>query len=155
MSYVIYEDQKKTNTTVLIIWLLVILRLMLSNRLPSYILADMPHDDSWVVSHAVNILKKDWFGPYDQFTLIKGPFSPLLLAFSTFIGTTFVQLNAALYCLGCFVFVVSVRPIIKNHWLQVLCFAVLLFNPISYALETGQRIYRNGIGQWQILLIFG
>jgi hypothetical protein len=30
----------------------------------------------------------------------------------------------------------------------------MLFNPISYALETGQRAYRCGIGQWEIIIIF-
>ena len=141
--------------TIFIFGILLLIRLVLSSRLPSLILSDTPHDDAWVVTHALNILKGDWLGPYDQYTLIKGPFSSLLMAFSALIGVSFGGLNTVLYCLACAVFIESVRPIIKNQWLQVLCFAVLLFNPISYALETGQRIYRNGIGQWEILLIFG
>ena len=153
-----YENDDRRNwqtTTLLVFGILILIRLALSSRLPSYFLPDMPHDDGWILNRAVYILKGEWFGPYDQFTLIKGVFSPLLLAFSAYIGVTFNGLNTALYCFACVIFVAAVRPIIKNRWLQVLCFAVLLFNPISYALETGQRIYRVGIGQWQILLIFG
>ena len=149
------EHRNQQATAILIFGILILLRLLLSSRLPSYIMSNMPHDDGWVVTHALFIMKGEWLGPYDQFTLIKGPFSPLLLAFSAFIGVTFGGMNTALYCLSCVVFVASIRPIIKNNWMQILCFAVLLFNPISYALETGQRIYRNGIGQWEILLIFG
>jgi len=144
-----------SSAAVFLFGLLILLRFLLSGRLPSYILADMPHDDGWVVTRTQNILSGDWLGSYDQFTLIKGVFSPLFLALSANIGATFSGLNTVLYCLACIVFVVSVRPLVKNQWLQLLLFAVLLFNPIPYALETGQRVYRNGIGQWQILLIYG
>lgn len=135
--------------------ILILFRFLLSNRLPSYILSGMPHDDGWVVSRAQNILSGKWLGEYDQFTLIKGVFSPLLLALSSRIGATFSGLNTTMYCVACIIFVVSLRPVIKSQWLRLLLFAVLLFNPITYALDTGQRVYRNGIGQWQILLIFG
>lgn len=141
--------------TICIFVILILLRIALSSRLPSFILSGTPHDDGWLVTHAQYILNGEWLGPYDQYTLIKGPFSPLLMAFSAYIGVTFSGLNTALYCFACLIFVAAIRPIIKNQWLQILCFAVLLFNPISYAIETSQRIYRNGIGQWEILLIFG
>ncbi len=135
--------------------LLIVLRLALSNRLPSYLLPGMPHDDGWVLSRTLFMLKGDWLGAYDQLTLIKGVFPPLLLAFSAYSGIGFGMLNTVLYCFACLIFVASIRPIIKNQMLQVLCFAILLFNPISYALHTGQRIYRIGMGQWEILLILG
>jgi hypothetical protein len=141
--------------TIFIFGILILLRFALSSRLPSYIIADSPHDDGWVVNHAMNILRGEWLGPYDEYTLIKGSFSPLLLAFSSGIGFSFSGLNTFLYSFACIVFIASIRPIIKNHWIQIFFFAVLLFNPITYALETGQRIYRNSIGQWEILLIFG
>ena len=152
------RDRKQYNwwvSSICIFGALLIFRIILSSRLPSYILSDMPHDDGWVVSRALYILRGEWLGPYDQFTLIKGTFSPLLMAFSTYIGVTFRGLNTALYCLACVIFIIALNSIIKNRWLQVFCFVVLLFNPITYALETGQRIYRNSIGQWEILLIFG
>jgi hypothetical protein len=141
--------------TICIFVILILLRVALSSRLPSFILSGTPHDDGWLVTHAQYILSGEWLGPYDQYTLIKGPFSPLLMTFSAYIGVTFSGLNTALYCFACLIFVAAIRPIIEKQWLQILCFAVLLFNPISYAIETGQRIYRNGIGQWEILLIFG
>lgn len=149
------EQRVRWMTTALVVGLLIILRFMLSNRLPIYIIANSPHDDGWVVSRATYLLQGQWMGPYDQYTLIKGVFSPLLLAFSTGIGMTFQGLNTALYCFACLVFVTAIRPMIKRRWLLLVCFALLLFNPISYALETGQRVYRNGMSQWQLLLIFG
>ena len=141
-------------TMLLIFGFLILLRMALSSRLPSYILSNMPHDDGWLVSRAQSVLRGEWLGSYDQFALIKGPFSPLLLAFSNYAGVTFSGMNSALYCFACVVFILSVRPIIKNYWMQLMLFCILLFNPITYALQTGQRIYRNGIGQWEIMLIF-
>lgn len=138
-----------------IVGLLIFLRFSLSNRLPAYIIADSPHDDGWMVQRAAYLLQGAWMGPYDQYTLIKGVFSPLLMAFSVAIGVTFRGLNTALYCFSCLIFVIAVRPILKRRWTQLACFVMLLFNPITYALQTGQRIYRNGMSQWQLLLIFG
>ena len=142
------------NITVYIFTILVILRLALSNSLPAYLLPGMPHDDGWMFDKAQHILKGEWLGPYDCLTLIKGVFSPLLLAICASIGVGFNFFNSAMYCLACIIFVLAVRPIIKSSFLQVTCLAFLLFNPISFAFETGQRVYRCGIGQWQIILIF-
>ena len=143
----------KINTSIYVF--LVLVRITISNKLPCFLLPETPHDDGWVLDKAKHILRGQWLGPYDHFTLIKGVFSPLLLAFSGCIGVSFSFLNTAIYCLACFVFVMAVRPFIKNNWLHILCFVILLFNPISLALHTGQRVYRCGIGQWEIVIIFG
>ena len=135
--------------------LFVFLRFTLSNNLPAYVLTGMPHDDGWLVSGAANLLKFRWLGHYDQFTLIKGPFSPIFMASANIFGFSFIGLNTFMYCLACVIFIISINPILKNKFLQTSFFIFLLFNPIMYALETGQRIYRNGMGQWEILLLFG
>ena len=135
--------------------ILIILRIILSNRLPSLLFPEMPHDDGWMLDKAQHFLRGEWLGPYDHITLIKGVFSPILLAICAGFGIGFNFLNTAIYCLACVIFVKGVQPVIKNKWLQILCLAVLLFNPISFALHTGQRAYRCGIGQWQIMIIFG
>ena len=149
------EKSSWESQTIVCILILILLRIILSNRLPSYIMSDMPHDDGWLVKHAMLILNGEWLGQYDQYTLIKGVFSPILLAFSSYIGITFRGINTALYCFSCVVFLIAIRPLIKRQLIQVICFTALLFNPITFALETGQRIYRNAIGQWEILLVFG
>lgn len=146
------DDRKKI--TIYLFAVLITFRIILSNRLPCYLLPDLPHDDGWMLARAQSILQGEWLGSYDHFTLIKGVFSPILLALSSSIGVTFNGLNTAIYCLACIVFVKAIRPIIKNNSLQILCLGIMLFNPISYALETGQRAYRCGIGQWEIIIIF-
>lgn len=140
---------------VIIISLLVFIRLALSSRLPPYIISSGVHDDAWCTTRAMYLLEGQWMGPYDQYTLIKGVFAPLLMACSKLIGFSYMDICTYLYCFSCCIFIVALSPVIKSWFLRILIFTVLLFNPITYAMETFQRVYRNGLSQWQILLIFG
>ena len=133
----------------------ILLRVCIVDRLPVYIMGSSPHDDGWIVSRANSLLSGHWLGPYDQYTLIKGAFSPVLLAVSKILGITFMHLNTILYCAACLFFLTAIAPIVQNRFSKLACFLVLLFNPISFALETWQRVYRNGFSQWQLLFIFG
>ncbi len=133
----------------------ILLRMALSARIPVWIRQSNIHDDQWVVSRAVSILKGEWLGAYDQYTLIKGCFAPLLLAFSYAIGLPYLQLNTILYCIACLFFVYSLQPVIKGRLARFLIFVILLFNPVSYGYSTWQRIYRNGLSQWQVLFVIG
>lgn len=133
--------------------LTVSLRYALSSRLPAMLYPDMPHDDGWVFTKAMSIMNGHWLGSYDHFTLIKGPFSPFFMAISSYLGIAFTDANTILYICACLFFINAIRPIIKNRLSLFLMLLVLLFNPITFGFDTGQRIYRNGMGQWQILFI--
>lgn len=160
MNFEIQKAQNRQKTKEIIcvffvVLFLILLRCALSWRLPPNISSNSPHDDGWVVSRAEYLLNGQWMGPYDQYTLIKGVFSPMLMAFSYVIGIPYLQFNTLLYCISCVLFLWAISPVLRNRWIQLASLVVLLFNPITYAVQTGQRIYRNGISQWQILLIFG
>lgn len=51
-------------------------------------------------------------------------------------------------------FIYAIKDDVKNNILRILIFILMLFNPISYAEMTFQRIYRNGIGIFQTIFIF-
>jgi hypothetical protein len=138
----------------LIIASIILLRLVLSNRLPAYLFPEMPHDDGWMFNKAQSIGSGVWLGSYNQYTLIKGVFSPIFLAICSKLGISFISLNTLIYCIGCLLFILAVRPIIKSKEVQIIGFVFLIFNPLLFALDSGQRIYRCGMGQWQILIIF-
>ncbi len=135
--------------------ILIVIKFLLATRLPAYILSDNAHDDLWTVKAAESILAGNWLGNYDQYTLIKGCFAPLLMAFTNRIGATYLSMYTFLYCTSCVVFVKAVQPILKSVVHECLLFTFLLFNPVTMAAETFQRIYRNGHSQWQLLLVFG
>lgn len=135
--------------------ILILVRFCISDRLSVYIIGNSPHDDLWVVRAANSILEGEWFGEYNQYTLIKGAFCPLLMAFSQKIGLTYLNMYTILYIVSCLIFSAALSPLLKNNISKIVVFAAVLFNPISFATETFQRVYRNGHSQWQLLLIFG
>lgn len=93
---------------------LLVLRLALVERLPAYIVGNAPHDDLWMVQKASYILAGQWMGPYDQYTLIKGAFSPLFLAACRGLGLSFMETNTVLYCAASLIFVVALQPVLKK-----------------------------------------
>lgn len=139
----------------ILIFLLISARIALSSRLPAYIISSGIHDDAWCTARAMYLLDGQWMGPYDQYTLIKGVFAPLLMACAKLIGFTYMDICTYLYCLACCIFIVALSPVLKSWSLRILVFVILLFNPITYAASTFQRVYRNGLSQWQLLLVFG
>ena len=149
------KDIKRTCPYSILLLLVILIRISLSFRLPPVINGNLIHDDLWMVDKAWNILNTGWLGAYNQYTLIKGCFSPLLLAFSYKIGLPFLCFNTVLYVLSCCLFVYSLRPVLKTSLSRLLTITILLFNPISMASETYQRIYRNGILLWLIPMLFG
>lgn len=148
---------KKKWTTALF-WTLVVIavcsRFLLSHKLLPYIFADNVHDDKWMINSAYNLLHGNWLGDYNQYTLIKGVFSPFFVVGCYLIGIDYMSGYTIIYIISCVVFIIACRPLIKNRWVKLLCLIVLLFNPLSFAAQTFQRIYRNGFSQWQILLLF-
>ena len=149
------SDDRKKQLFWCLILIAVLIRIGFTSRIPAWVRQNYVHDDQWVVSRAVSILNGDWLGAYDQYTLIKGCFAPLLLVFSYLSGFSYLELNTVLYCCACLFFIYSLQPVIKSRLARFLILLVLLFNPVSYGYSTWQRIYRNGLSQWQVLFIFG
>lgn len=152
------NDLKKTILFLLTFFLLVLVKQFLVCNIPIYAISTGTYDDMMMVSLAERILDFKWLGHYTQFTLVKGPFFPFLLALSNFVGIPYISFQTLLYSLSCAFFVFCIKDLFKskyrNIWLLVI-FTILLFNPVSFAFETLQRVYRNGITLSQVLVIFG
>lgn len=82
------KQRKKSSELLsgIVIVTLICFRLLLTNRIPLSIGANFSHDDGWVISAAINILEGSWLGEYNQFTLIKGAFSPIFIAAANYMG---------------------------------------------------------------------
>lgn len=140
----------------IILGIAIFLRIAMTSRLTPSIFADMQHDDLWLVERANSILNGHWLGEYNQYTLLKGVFSPLFLAFSYIVGMDYMEMCTYVYVISCIIFLIAVSKLIskERYCVKIALFIILLYNPISYAQQTFQRIYRNGMSQWQVLLIF-
>lgn len=139
---------------VTLVLLIVGARFALSARLPPcFFLTSW--DDIWFLNAADSLLKGEWMGAYDNHTLIKGCFGPMVLAASSFLGVPFLVAETFLYVLSCLFFVGVCSRFSRNRLFLAAAFALLVFNPLSMAAGTFQRIYRNGMPLWQVPILFG
>lgn len=112
-----------------------------------------PHDDHHFVNLASYILNGDWLGRYDQYnqyTLMKGVFYPIWIAFSNVLGIPLLTSQQLLYSFACIVFIVAISPDVKHKGWLFLIFLFLLFNPFTMVVP---RVFRLGIYPALVILV--
>ena len=141
-----------------IILVLSIIKQIMVSCLPLLAISNGTHDDMMMVNMAENLLNGHWLGIYSQYTLVKGIFFPAFLALSNFIGISYINAANLLYTVACIFFIYAIKDFFKEKnqkKFMLIIFIILLFNPVSYASWTLQRVYRNGVTLAQVLFIFG
>ena len=133
---------------------LVLLRLVLSEHLPP-VFGHSDSDEFWFVNAADFLRQGKWLGDYDQYTLIKGCFGPMVLALSQRVGMSFLHALTLLHIAACVFFTFVASRFSRNRLFLLAAFAFLLFQPLSFACDTFQRVYRNGMSVWQVPLVLG
>ena len=133
---------------------LVAARFALVARIPAFF-GPSPWDDGWFVNAAAALLRGEWLGRYDMYTLCKGCMGPMVMAFSTLLGVPFLVAETGLYVFGCVFFVCILANLVRNRLFLIAVFAFLLFNPASFSFMAWQRVYRNGMPLWQVPVVFG
>lgn len=154
----IKEFLNKNKDIIFIVIMIIILAII-----KQWIIQDFPiigfvsagEDDVLMINLAKNILSGNWLGEYKYNTLMKGPVFPMLLAMLYKFKIPFIASMTALYTFSCVVFMIAIRKMIKNKYVFVGIFAILLFNPIMYCFEIIQRVYRNALIPSFALLITG
>jgi hypothetical protein len=102
-------------------------------------------DDRLFVNLARYLLAGEWLGPYDQFTLIKGPFYSMWIAATYLAGVPLLLAQQLLYIAACALLAVALRPLVPSPGLRAVLFAVLLWNPMTYTSVQAMRVVREGI----------
>ncbi|MBQ6436770.1 hypothetical protein IJJ27_04440 [bacterium] len=97
----------------------------------------------------------EYFGPYNNLTLIKGPFFPLLLYLINLCHLSYSCAFSCLYILASLFLTLSLSNVIKNKKYLVCIYFLLLFNPAAYSQDLFQRLYRNSISMTEFLFFFG
>lgn len=104
------------------------------------------HDDGLFMGLAQHIASGEWFGPYNNVTLLKEPFYSFWIAAMFWLGIPLGSSHALLYVFSCLIFIIAVRPLLRNSpFLCAMAYMTLLFHPISYPVIEMQRAYRDGI----------
>lgn len=110
-------------------------------------------DDLLLVRITDLLIKLMW--PNDLFAVSKGIGFSLFLIVGLVTGLGYATLNSLCYVSSCLFAVFALKPVCDKKWFMLLAFALLLFMPVSFAGETFQRLYRNSITAWQVILIIG
>lgn len=107
------------------------LKLWLTAGQTLYALGWWLYDDLHFLTQASYLLRGEWLGPYDQLTLIKGPFFPAWIALAHLAGVPLLLSAQILYVAACWLLSLAVRPLLKRNLYTPIFYAFLLFNPES------------------------
>ena len=115
---------------------------------------NLPHDDTWMVERAENILSGEWLGPYSHRTLIKGCVFPVFLAISSFLQIPYLTAVAIFYAISVITFIYVIKDFIKNKWMLYFLYVGILFSTAMFEMNYIQRVYRTSIISAEVLMIF-
>lgn len=145
----------KKHGFIIAIIIFAILKQILITSIPITPYPNQGYDDDMMVEMAKNIRAGNWLGDYTSNILVKGPVFPIILAVINYFGLSYIGTMNIIYTIACIFFVYVIKDIFKSKKSLFAIYLVLLFNPVSYAFWTLQRVYRNGITLAQVLFIIG
>ena len=144
---------RRATAVVLLIVLPSLFRLVWQVNTPLNIWSGAVHDDGLFLRLAANISSGRWLGPYNQFTLMKGPGYPLFLALSGASGLPVTAMHAFLAIAAILAAAWAVGRVTGSRSCAIAAFLLLIFLPVSF--DPGlQRILRDQIYWGQTLLFF-
>jgi hypothetical protein len=121
---------------------------------PLSLLSAARHDDGLFIDIGGHLAALHWLGPYDQFTLAKGPGYPAFLALSHLLGLSSSLARALFHCGAVALFVALCHRYLRSYLLAAILFTVLLWDPASF-LGQNLRVLRDTIYYGQVLVAFG
>ena len=114
------------------------------------------HDDRLFVDLAAHLIKGEWLGPYNQYTLAKGPLFPLFIAGAFWIGLPLLLAQQILYAAASAAVTRALAPWLRAGAAQFSLYALLLWNPMSYdGMNLGRLMRQNLYTPLGLLVIAG
>lgn len=121
---------------------------------PLSLLSAAGHDDGLFISMGRYLAARQWLGPYNEFTLAKGPGYPAFLALSYKLRLSSSLARALFHCGAIALFVALCHRWLRSYLLAAILFTFLLWDPASF-LGQNLRILRDTIYYGQVLIAFG
>lgn len=139
------------------LWLAVALtlfKLWLTRSQTIYALAPAIHDDRLFLELAAALLRGEWLGTYNEFTLAKGPFYSMWIAAMHVLGIPLGLSQQLAYAGGCALLVIALGPLFARPATRTAAYLLLLWNPMSFEGPNLTRILRQNIYTPLGLVIF-
>jgi hypothetical protein len=124
---------------------LTVLKLWLTGGQTIFAIGPAIHDDRLFVELAAHILNGEWLGPYNQFTLAKGPMFPLFIAGVFWTGLPLLLAQQLFYATACAALTRSLVPWLRTGVAQFGFYTLLLWNPMSFDAGNLGRLMRQNV----------
>ena len=108
-------------------------------------------DDGAFMTLGRYLAQGQWLGPFDQYTLMKGPGYSVFLALVSWLGISISWGHAALHCVSIVFVAVVCRRFVQSAFLVAVLFTLLLWHPIPLS-SSMLRVVRDVIVGAQVLI---
>lgn len=125
--------------------LLSAIKLWLVSAQTIYAIGPAIHDDKLFILLTEHILHGRWLGPYDQFTLAKGPLYSLFVAGNFWLGLPLLVTQQLIYLSACAVLTRALFPWLQSAGQRLAFYSVLALNPMSWDASNLTRLMRQSI----------
>jgi len=124
---------------------LTVFKLWLTNSQTIFAIGPAMHDDGLFIKLAGHLIKGEWLGPYNQFTLAKGPMFSLFIAAMFWLGVPLILAQQLLYAAASATVTRALAPWVRPGAPQFWLYTLLLWNPMSFDAGNLSRIMRQNI----------
>lgn len=145
----------KSKAFIITILVLSVVKLLMLRGLVIYPLVSAGCDDALLTSWALNLLGGKWTGPFSCYIFTKEVGFSIYLAVIHRLRLPYIMATNLLYILGSLILLYAISHVVKKKWVLCIIYAVTLFHPVMTAINTGQRVYRNGFAVALTLWVFG
>jgi hypothetical protein len=144
---------KHTKTLLVILFAVATIRFIIVLNLPILFLPNAMHDDGLFMRLATTLASGHWLGPFNQFTLMKGPGYPAFLAVTSLSGLPLSATHALFQITAIAVTALAVYRLTASRAIGALIFFILTFYPVGFMPDL-QRVLRSQIYWAQSLLVY-
>ncbi len=146
---------KRINWFLAVIAALSLIKIWMVQGLVIYPIPAAACDDALMADWALNIAGGKWTGPFNNYIFMKEVGFAIYLAVLHRLHLSYITGTTLLYIAGCMILLYGISHVVQKKWLLCVIYTVTLFHPIMTAVETGQRVYRNGFAVTLLLWLFG
>ena len=123
--------------------------------LPIYPIATAACDDALMKNWALQMANGAWTGPFSCYIFTKEVGFAIFLAITYRLHLPYIFTTHLLYMMGAMILTYAISHVVKQKWALCLIYGVILYHPVMTAVQTGQRVYRNGFAVALTLWVFG
>lgn len=132
-----------------------LIKQLLVSGLSIYAIPAAACDDQLLKNWALSMAGLDWKGAFNEYTFAKEPGFSFFLAVCFRLHLPYIFTVTLGYSAASIIFATSLNKLFSRKIFVFFTYLAVLFNPVSFALPTLQRVYRNGFAMVLTLLVFG